>query len=505
MDNNNKKSIKTKILAVLFASIFITTATLGFVSFGFSKRRLAAMLGDSIKGIAATAASFIKSEDILLITRNSGIIKDKRLTAFYRNLYEDTHANAALKVEPSEEMLAAEAVALYMHNKNLLSGIKKMNNIDSPINIYIPQDSKLKMVMTSDVLLTDAVYTLRPEAEAALSSLSPRATRIYRDKDGTWISAYSPIIPADASRPAAIIEINLKIDSYMERLEEEFWIIVVVCLVVMLASGLIGFNLVNRISKSVITLDAVAAELEKGNYAAPIKVESDDEIGHLARTFDGLRRSIRNKIEELRLSVVREKRAHLESIVALTNAIEMRDPYTKEHLNRVEKYALLIAKKIKLPKNDMIKLKYSCFLHDIGKIYIDNEQLQRSKLSDKDVEEIRKHPQMGAKIIEGIKFLVDVREAVLYHQERYDGKGYPEGLKGVHIPLMARIIAVADALDAMTTDRPYKPKISFKKAMEELRRNSGTQFDPKIADALLSYKDKISEIARKHFEYPFID
>jgi HD-GYP domain-containing protein (c-di-GMP phosphodiesterase class II) len=159
----------------------------------------------------------------------------------------------------------------------------------------------------------------------------------------------------------------------------------------------------------------------------------------------------------------------------------------------------LIAKELSLNSEDMIELKYACFLHDIGKIYIETELLQKIKLDKDEMNEIRKHSERGAKIIEGIRFLEGVREAVLHHQERYDGKGYPAGLKGEDIPLLARIISVADAFDAMTTDRPYKKKISFKDAMDEIQKHAGTQFDPKIAKALLKYKDEIEGIAKKHF------
>ena len=158
------------------------------MSFSFSRKRLESMLGESIKGIAATAASFIKTEDIALIVANSDRIREKRLApSGVRSEPADTDW-----IDLSRETLN-EALSAYLRNKNLIANIKKMNNIDSPINIYVLENEKLKMVMTSDeVLLTDAAYLIRPEAREALLSLSPRATAIYKDKDGTWISAYSP-------------------------------------------------------------------------------------------------------------------------------------------------------------------------------------------------------------------------------------------------------------------------------------------------------------------------
>ena len=336
----------------------------------------------------------------------------------------------------------------------------------------------------------------------AISANAPQSTDIYRDKDGMWISAYAPVPSVYSKNEKMLVEINYKIDSYVNKLRGELGIILGVCIIGFILTAFIGYRLVMALVSDIQKLEICAKELEKENYDIPIDIKSDDEIGHLAGTFEKLRMFIRGKIDELKLAIVREKRAHLESVSVLTNAIEMRDPYTKEHLNRVVKYALLIAKGIHLNKDDMIRLKYACFLHDIGKIYIDAELFKKVKLSPEEFEEIKKHAERGAKIIEGISFLDGVREVVLHHQERYDGKGYPSGLKGDAIPFLARIVSVADAFDAMTTDRSYKPRMGFAEAMTEIEKNAGTQFDPKICAVFLRYKDSVEDIARKHFEGP---
>jgi len=500
--NAPKRSIKTKILGIVLLSIFLVTATLGFLSFEFSKRRLVSMLGDSIKGIAGTIASSVKQQDLSIILANSAQIRERYLAASspsYSHLYEK---RSDVQSGPQDQALE-DATRIYARYTNLLLSIKTVNKIESPINIYVPDKNRLRILLTSDpVLLMGAFYAIRPEAESAISIGLPQATDIYSDKDGMWISAYAPVPSADIKDNKALIEINYKINTYMARLRQELGIILLVCLIGFLGAALISYNLVTRLVSAIKRLDETAKELEKEHYDNPIDVKSNDEIGHLAMTFERLRLSIREKIEELRLSLVREKRAHLESIVALTNAIEMRDPYTRQHLYRVEKYALLIAKAMRLSREEIEKLKYSCFLHDIGKIYIETSLLQKVKLSTEDFTEIKKHSERGAKIIEGIQFLTDVKDAVLSHQEHYDGKGYPNGLKGKEIPLLARIMLVADAFDAMTTNRPYREKMSFKNAMKELEKNAGTQFDPDVCKAFLKYRDTIEAIAKKHFEYP---
>ncbi|MDD5136337.1 MAG: HD-GYP domain-containing protein [Candidatus Omnitrophica bacterium] len=331
----------------------------------------------------------------------------------------------------------------------------------------------------------------------ALSSGLAQVTGIYKDKDGMWLSAYAPggFLPSKSRR--VIVEVNYKIDSYLDVLREELAAIIIICLVGFLIVAFISYQLVTALVSAIQKLSEAVRDLETEHYDKPIDVRANDEIGHLAKAFELLRRSIRRKIEELQISLTREKKAHLESVVALTNAIEERDSYTKEHVSRVQEYALLIAKSMHLPHDKILQLRYSCFLHDIGKIYIDSSLLKKGNLTPEDFEEIKKHSQRGAKIIEGIDFLTEVKDVVLYHQERYDGTGYPMGLKGEQIPLLARIVAVADAFDAMTTDRPYRPKKSFKEAIAEIEKNAGTQFDPEVCAAFLKYKDVLEGMMYK--------
>jgi HD-GYP domain-containing protein (c-di-GMP phosphodiesterase class II) len=490
------RSIKTKILGIILLSVFLITTILGIMTFEFSKARLVAMLGGSIKSIASTIASFIDPEDLSLIMSKSEKINERRLatsSAVYSHVYGKQVEMGEIAPDPGLE----KAINAYLKYTKLLADIKRSNKIDSPLNVYIVDNNRLRHVLTSDpVILTGAFYTMRPEAKEAFSTGMPQCTRIYKDKDGTWISAYATI-PGSS---IGMIEINYKINSYLAMLNRELWIIILICFIGFFAAAFISYKLVAPLVSDIQALDEAVFELEEGRYHTPIKTMSDDEIGHLANTFETLRLSIRSKIDELKLSLAREKRAHMESIIALTNAIETRDPYTKEHLSRVERYALLIAKEMHLTREEMTNLMYSCFLHDIGKIYIDTALLQKPKLTTEEFAEIKKHSENGAKIIEGIQFLEGVREAVLYHQERYDGKGYPAGLKGKDIPLLARIIAVADAFDAMTTDRPYKPKISYAAAMDEIAKCAGTQFDPDICQFFLKYRYHIESIAKKHFE-----
>lgn len=185
------------------------------------------------------------------------------------------------------------------------------------------------------------------------------------------------------------------------------------------------------------------------------------------------------------------QKSYLQTIQALAQAIEANDEYTRGHSDRVTILAMEIAREMKIPREDMEKLRYACILHDVGKIAILKEVLNKpGKLSDSEFAVVKLHPVKGDEIIAPVGFLEGIRPAVRHHHERFDGKGYPDGLEKENIPLLARIIAVADTYDAMTSHRPYRPALSPDTAATELKRCSGTQFDPAVVDAFLNMYSK---------------
>jgi putative nucleotidyltransferase with HDIG domain len=180
------------------------------------------------------------------------------------------------------------------------------------------------------------------------------------------------------------------------------------------------------------------------------------------------------------------RKMYLETIRALAAAIDAKDPYTKGHSERVAKIAVVLATELNLPDRDIEDIEYTALLHDIGKIGIDDRILGKSsKLSNEEFKKIKEHPIVGAKIIEPVDFLKNSYKTIYHHHEKYNGSGYPDGLKEKDIPLCARIIAVADAYDAMGSDRPYRKKLSKEKILKEFTEQSGKQFDPQIVNALM--------------------
>ena len=182
------------------------------------------------------------------------------------------------------------------------------------------------------------------------------------------------------------------------------------------------------------------------------------------------------QVAELYMGVVR----------SLAVAVDEKDHYTKTHSENVTKYAVAIAKELGLTRNEVQKVQRASQLHDIGKIGIHDYVLnKKGKLTDEEWKEIKLHPSKGAKILEPLNFLEEIIGIIRHHHERYNGNGYPDNKKENNIPLGARIIAVADSYDAMISDRPYRKALSEYDAIEELKKNSGTQFDPEVVQAFL--------------------
>jgi diguanylate cyclase (GGDEF)-like protein len=190
--------------------------------------------------------------------------------------------------------------------------------------------------------------------------------------------------------------------------------------------------------------------------------------------------------EKLSKMINRVDQSLLESIYAFAKTIEAKDNYTSEHAENMVAIVTEIGKRLNLSDNTIETLKHAAVLHDLGKVGIPDSILHKRKsLTKKEYEIIKTHPQIGSEIIRPVHFLKDLAPIILYHHERFDGLGYSEGLKGKEIPLGARIIAVADAYQALISDRPYRKAHSEKEALKIIREGSGSQFDPEIVDSFM--------------------
>ena len=207
--------------------------------------------------------------------------------------------------------------------------------------------------------------------------------------------------------------------------------------------------------------------------------------------------------EELSESNEKLEKAYLDMVQTLRYTVEAKDTYTRGHSDRVSEYSVLIGEKLGLPEDQIKTLRIGGLFHDIGKIGIpDSILLKPDKLSDDEYSQIKNHPSIGAHILGSAEIFKDIIPIVKHHHERYDGNGYPSRLKGEEIPYIARIAAVADTFDAMTSRRSYRGPIDIEHVKEEIKRCEGTQFDPQIAEVFLEILnndyDKIKDIQEKY-------
>ena len=185
---------------------------------------------------------------------------------------------------------------------------------------------------------------------------------------------------------------------------------------------------------------------------------------------------------------------YMKTIEALTSALEARDPYTQAHTSRIRELSTGLAIALQVPEDVLQSVRLGSILHDVGKIGIsDSILLKQGPLSDEEWEEMRQHPLIGERMLRNVDFLAPARPVVRHHHERWDGQGYPDRLRGERIPLAARIVAVCDAYDAMTSDRPYRSAMSIEDACDELIRSAGVQHDPMCTSLLVDIVNKVGE------------
>ena len=260
--------------------------------------------------------------------------------------------------------------------------------------------------------------------------------------------------------------------------------ILVVTLVSLLALGL-GLLLSREITQPIRTLRDAALQLARGDCKTRVDVKSKNEVGVLADTFNVMGERIERAVDEIREAADTNRELFIGTVRMLANAIDAKDPYTRGHSERVAFYSTLVAREMGMTDAEVENVHLSGLIHDVGKIGIEDRILRKpAALTDDEYEIMKQHPTKGAQILEAVPKLKALAGPGLQHHENYDGSGYPEGLKGDEIPLLGRMVSVADAFDAMTTDRPYSKAMTFDAAVARLQFLSGKKFDAQCVDAL---------------------
>ncbi|SFK71113.1 HAMP domain-containing protein [Brevibacillus centrosporus] len=311
-----------------------------------------------------------------------------------------------------------------------------------------------------------------------VSSQSTTSVFTYRLEGKTYYAVYyvSPFSGSGYLEWIGADEINKR----LERLQ--LILFITICLVVGF-SAYVAHRFSRWIGQPIYRLVSATDSLLRGDFSIRVPIEGMDEIKLLEKKFNRMAGQMQTLIE-------REREYMQESLDQIVRsfylAVEMKDPYTAGHTERVTAYALILYDYLDEKTRDQFSrddLRYASLMHDIGKVAIpDQVLLKAGKLTNEEYEKMKQHSSIGANIVEQIASLAHVSPGVRHHHERWDGKGYPDQLKGEEISLFGRIIAVADTFDAMTTTRSYRKALTFDQAYEEIVKCAGTQFDPKIVN-----------------------
>jgi HD-GYP domain-containing protein (c-di-GMP phosphodiesterase class II) len=345
-----------------------------------------------------------------------------------------------------------------------------------------------------------------PEASVAFSEKPMTDLKVVRDwqESGTQVqSALEPFVLVRNGRDVgllgsyataeldknsrlgviAIQDESAALASVSDMRRQTLWISMVAAMLTLL----IGFFFAKKLSQPVQELAVGAHRIASGDFSQRITVRSRTELGDLGDSFNLMTDRLENYIKDLQQSAVENRELFLGTVKGLAAAIDGKDPYTRGHSERVSRMSVAIAQRLGLAEDECEKIRISALLHDVGKIAIDDNILKKpSALTDDEFQVMKQHPQKGYKIMSQIRAMKEFLPGMYMHHEMVNGQGYPQGLKGDEIPLMAKVVAVADTFDAMTTDRPYQQAMKFEDAIARIQSFVGTRYDETVVSAFVA-------------------
>jgi HD-GYP domain-containing protein (c-di-GMP phosphodiesterase class II) len=253
----------------------------------------------------------------------------------------------------------------------------------------------------------------------------------------------------------------------------------------LLFAGLVALLAARLLAHPLVELVEKVRSIAEGSFKQRVEVRGVRELAELSDTFNSMSDSIEKSVDKLKLAAKENQELFINSVRTLAAAIDAKDPYTRGHSERVARYAVVLARHMDLSPEEVRVVRLSALLHDVGKIGIDDRILRKpTALTSEEFEVMKTHPAKGALIMGQIPQLKNVIPGIKHHHEKWAGGGYPDGLKGHGIPLIARVVAVADTLDAMTTTRPYQKAMPLTYVITQIMSFAGKSFDPAVTAAL---------------------
>jgi HD-GYP domain-containing protein (c-di-GMP phosphodiesterase class II) len=343
-----------------------------------------------------------------------------------------------------------------------------------------------------------------PEPSVAFSEKPMTDLKVVQDWQESGAQVQSALAPFSATRDGKTVEMlgsyaTAELDkssrlgviaiqdeaAALRSVSDMRWQVLWISLIAGLLTIVIGVFFASKLTHPVSELAGGAHRIASGDFSTRIKITSRTELGDLGNSFNLMTDQIESMIGDLQRSAEENRQLFIGTVKALAAAIDGKDPYTRGHSERVSRFSRAIAQRLGLPDDEIEKIRISALLHDVGKIAIDDKILKKpAALTDEEFEIMKGHPQKGYKIMSQIPAMKEFLSGMYMHHEMVNGKGYPQGLKGDEIPLMGKIVAVADTFDAMTTDRPYQKAFKFEEALARIESFVGTRYDPAVVAAL---------------------
>lgn len=376
--------------------------------------------------------------------------------------------------EGSAEFIAIKkTLANIQNNTHLIKSIYTLRQSPKPdyLEFVVDADDDPESAAHIGELYDTAIAPAMTDAFSAPSADKEPVT----DKWGSTMSGYAPVYNSQG-HVVAIVGVDIGIDFILAELEEyriHTYIYSFLCL--LLAAGA-SYLIANKIINRLTSINSAIYEMTKGNLKVAVAIDGNDEMAHLAGLVNHLAVTLNGEREQTLLATIK----------SLVNALEAKDSYTYGHSSEVAALTSDLCQALKMPEDKVFSISFAAILHDIGKIGVPDKVLNKEgQLTNDEWQLVKQHPTTGSRILSGIPSLENIANIVLHHHSRWDGKGYPASLAGTDIPLGSRIIAVADSYQAMISDRPYRRGMPKNIALDEIKRCSGTQFDPEIVDIFL--------------------
>jgi len=450
-------NFRTKVTILFILLMFFSGVISNFLIYDYALKSQIKQLRDKLKIIAQMIALDIDTNALLAIPLNKDGINTRQ--------YEK------IKSELARIRDVAPSIAyIYVLTKTQKECILKFI-IDLRSGMY---ESANSPALPGEEYNCSSV----PEMMGAFSA--PAAdTKLIKDKWGVFLSGYAPIKDPDG-KTMAILGIDVTASDIYNMQKEVNRRAALVLILGIVLSAILGIFVSGMVTKPVKQLVQGIRHISAGELDYSVKVKGSNEIKELADSFNRM---------ALKLSHARRDLLNYFYRVAqsLIRSLEAKDPYTRGHSDRVAEYAVKIAHKLGMDEKKISLLKETALLHDIGKVGIQDTLLHKhTALSDEERGELRKHPLIGEDILRPVSPDEEMLYAVRHHHERYDGTGYPDKLKGDQIDMLAAIVGAADSYDAMTSHRSYMRNYSKEEAIEQLKRNSGAQFNPKVVDIFVN-------------------